>query len=134
MAGRPMSNREELVRSLFERWNAGEREADPAVMDPELEIHSHMTGTVWRGYAGLLGWATEIDQQFEAWRLGIDELRVLDDGRVLAVGSIEAQGRQSGIDLDQPAAWIIEIRDDRLLRLHNNIGRQAVDAVLSSVG
>jgi ketosteroid isomerase-like protein len=40
-------------------------------------------------------------------------------------GSIHGRGRQSGVDLDQPASWLVEVRTGRLLRLRNYIGREA---------
>ena len=38
---------------------------------------------------------------------------------VVATGSISMRGRQSGLDLEQPASWVVELRDGRLLRLRN---------------
>jgi ketosteroid isomerase-like protein len=126
-----MSEAEDLVRDAWRRWNAGERELDPELFDPEIEIHSHMTHTVYNGTVGAERWIGEIDDQFERWSLGIDEVRPLAADRLLVLGSIGAHARQSGIDLDQPAAWIIDVRRGRLLRIRNFIGPQAVDEAIA---
>lgn len=124
---------EELLRDVWRRWNAGERELDSETFDPEFEVHSHLTGGVYRGEEQLKVWMGEIDQQFDGWVLAIAEVRALDDGRLLARGSIRGHGRASGIVLDEPAAWIVELRDGRLLAVHNFIGREASNAAEASV-
>jgi ketosteroid isomerase-like protein len=128
-----MGDDTQVVRELWARWNAGDRAADATVIDPEIEIHSQLTGAIWRGVDGLQQWAAEIDEQFGAWRVEIAETRVLDDRRVLVTGSIHGRGRQSGIDLDEPAAWLVELRDGRMLRMHNYVGRQAAESAIASV-
>ena len=128
-----MGDDAQVVRGLWARWNSGDREVDAEDIDPEIEIHSQLTSTVYRGTEGFQRWAAEIDDQFDSWRVEISETRVLEDRRVLVIGSIYGRGRQSGIDLDEPAAWVVELRDGRMLRMHNYIGRQAADAAIASV-
>lgn len=121
---------EKLVHVLFARWNRGEHTVDPAMIDPDVEIHSALARSVFRGYDGAEAWAREIDEQFDAWQVDIHQLRELDDGRFLLEGRIRGRGRQSGVDLDEPANWRVEIRDGRLLRLINFLGSgTAADAV-----
>ncbi len=36
-----------------------------------------------------------------------------------------ARGRQSGIDLDQPASWLVTLRAGRIARIQNFIGPDA---------
>jgi len=126
-----MSDAERLVRETWERWNAGLREGDPEVMDPEIEIHSQMTRTVYRGFDELPRWGKEIDEQFESWRIDISEVRGLTDEKVLVLGEIHARGRHSGVDVEHPAAWIVELREGRILRIRNFLGSDAADAALA---
>ena len=70
----------ELMRRTFERWNAGEREVDPEILDPEVVIHSAMTRATYHGYEGLRRWMAEIDRQFDDWTVSIDEFRDASEG------------------------------------------------------
>jgi ketosteroid isomerase-like protein len=127
-----MIDAEEVVRDTWKRWNEGLRAADPEVMDPEIEIHSKLTDSVYRGYEELPRWSAEIDEQFETWRIAVTEIRALTDERVLVLGEIHARGRQSGVDIEQPAAWTVELRGGRILRIRNFLGSDAAEAALAS--
>lgn len=117
-----MNDGEAVIRDIWRRWNAGEREYDPEIIDPEIEIHSALTGQVFRGEEGIGRWVAEIDDQFEAWDLAIEEIAQLAPDDYMARGSVRARGRQSGLDLDQQITWRVTLRDGRLLRLENSIG------------
>lgn len=120
-----MDDGEQLIRDIWRRWNEGERGAETAELDPGIEIGSALTGRVYRGADGIREWIGEIDEQFEAWNLGIDELRALAPDSYIAHGRIVARGRQSGIDLDQPASWLLTLRAGRIARIQNFIGPDA---------
>lgn len=109
--------RQALVRRTIERFDAGDREIRVDEVDPECEVRSAMTGSVYRGYDGVRAWMREIDEQFDAWRVRIDELAPVTGARLLALGSIQFRGRGSGIELKVPVAWLFEFRDDRVLRM-----------------
>src|SRR5688500_2290332 len=117
-----MGDGESVIRDIWRRWNAGEREYIPEIIDPEVEIHSALTGQVFRGEEGVARWVAEIEEQFEAWQLAIDRIDEQSPDRLVVRGSVRARGRQSGVDLDQPVTWGIELRNGRLLRLTNAIG------------
>jgi ketosteroid isomerase-like protein len=117
-----MAEGEELVRTIWARWNSGDRELRADEVDPEIEIHSALTNAVYRGYEGAERWMHEIDDQFSDWRLELDSIDERQGGDVVvATGSISMRGRQSGLDLRQPAGWVVELRAGRLLTLHNFI-------------
>ena len=128
-----MADDQELIRDVWRRWNAGDRRLDAESFDPEFEVHSYLTGDSYRGEERVRTWMAEIDQQFEGWELGIDEIRFVDDRRALVHGTIRGLGRASGIELDEPAAWIVEVRGGRMLAVHNFIGRDAIEAAEASV-
>jgi ketosteroid isomerase-like protein len=127
--GARWKDRQELVRRTIERFNAGDREVHEEDADPECEVHSAMTGSVYRGYDGLRSWMQEIDEQFDTWRVRLDEFAQATGERLLALGSIHFRGRQSGIELEVPVGWLFEFRAERLLRLTTFVthdeGRQA---------
>jgi ketosteroid isomerase-like protein len=129
-----MSEAEELIRSVWARWNAGERELDSATFDPEIEIRSALSAQTYAGEDGARRWIEEIDAQFSNWELGIERIDELEDGRFVVAGAISARGRQSGLDLEQPASWIVEVRDGRIRGLQNFIGREAAAEAIGEGG
>jgi ketosteroid isomerase-like protein len=117
-----MGDGEAVIRDIWRRWNAGQRAYDPEIIDPEIVIHSALTGQVFDGEDGVTRWVSEIDEQFEAWELSIEELSESEPDRLVVRGTVRARGRQSGLDLDQAITWRVELRDGRLLRLENSLG------------
>ncbi len=119
MAGPSAEDPHELVKRAFERWNSGDRTVDPATLDPEVELHTPLgstRGEPYRGHAGFEQWIAEIDEQFEEWELVVAEWRASDDGRLFGLGEIQARGRGSGLELNQPLAWLFAFRNGRLIR------------------
>jgi ketosteroid isomerase-like protein len=113
----------ELVRRAFDDWNRGVREIRADEVDPEIEVHSRMLGRVLRGVDGLRTWFTEIDEQFGRWQLDVDEIREANPDRLLVLGSIHLRGRESGVEFEQPMAWLIDFREGRLLRIQMYVDR-----------
>lgn len=124
----------ELMRMLFERWNAGDHLAPLEHLDPEAELESPLSsvaGEPYRGVAGFNQWMHDLDDQFAEWRLTIDAARDLGN-TVLAVGSIHLRGRASGIAFDQPAAWLADFgADHRFKRVRIFVD---IDAAFAAAG
>ncbi len=99
-------SREELVRRLFDHWNAGEREMVSQIAHRDVVVHSGMTDATYHGHDGLRRYFAEIDDQFEGWHLSIDEFRDAAEDRLLALGTVHFRGRASGVESDQPVAWL----------------------------
>jgi ketosteroid isomerase-like protein len=114
---------EQVLRDAFARWNRGEHDVDPELIDPEITIRSALVHDEFHGYEGAEAWVREIVEQFAEWRAVVDAVRGLGGGRFLLEGAIHGRGRKSGVDVDEEASWIAEVRDGRLLRLENYIGR-----------
>ena len=106
----------ELVRGWFERWNRRDREIVEDEVHPDMRVISRLQREPFRGPEGLRRWMEEIDEQFQEWELLTDEWRDAGD-RVVVIGRIRLQGRESGVGFDQPAGWIVEVRDGRLFSL-----------------
>ena len=117
-----MGDGEAVIRDIWQRWNEGEHDYNPELIDPEIEIRSALTGQVFEGEDGVTRWVAEIDDQFEAWKISIDEIEQIAPDRFVVRGSVRARGRQSGLDLDQQITWRVRLRDARLLRLENSLG------------
>ena len=107
----------ELMRRTFDRWNAGDREPDPEIVHPEIVVHSAMTNATYHGYDGLRRWIAEIDEQFDDWRLAIDQFRGVSESRLLALGAVHVRGRTRGVAFDQPMAVLLTFAGQTLIEL-----------------
>jgi hypothetical protein len=117
---------EQRIREGFERWNAGEHTIDPRWMAADIEIHTavgDLSGTVYRGAAGLKQWVDDMHDVFDEWQLELDEIEEFAPGRVLAVGSAHLRGRGSGLTVDQPCAWLMDHVDGVLTRFEPFLNR-----------
>jgi ketosteroid isomerase-like protein len=112
-----VAEREALIRSTWERWNAGEREGFDDVIAEDFVLDSELTRRTFRGREGLRDWIAEIDSHFDAWELHVDEFRPVTPDRYVAFGSIHLQGHGSGVELDQRVGWIIEFNSDGRVKL-----------------
>jgi ketosteroid isomerase-like protein len=73
-----------------------------------------MEGRRYEGHAGILDWfRNEIRSNWEQFETIPHEYRRA--GRRLVVyGRWKARGRDSGVELDVPATWVVELRDGRI--------------------
>ena len=119
----------DLIRRIFERWNAGEREINESDADPEVVVYSAMTNAEYHGYDGIRSWMAEIDDQFEDWRLSIDQFQDASEDRILVLGTVHVRGRTSGVEFDQPMGWLLRFAGERVIELRSVPGHaQALEA------
>jgi ketosteroid isomerase-like protein len=112
----------ELVRTLIEFWNGGERDLAKlsSYLDPGIELESPFSslfGEPYRGYAGIEQWFRDIDEQFSEWSIVVDDQRQIGD-RVIAFATVNARGRSSDAPAHFPAACVCDLGPDgRLTRI-----------------
>jgi ketosteroid isomerase-like protein len=102
----------DAVRRSFEGWNRGDVDAWLEAAHPDVEFYSEvarrMEGaeTVTRGVAGLRQFW---DDWHSVWNLKIElaEIRDLGD-TVVVLGQMRARGEASGVNLEQPVAYLYE--------------------------
>jgi ketosteroid isomerase-like protein len=119
---------------LVERWfaagltAAATRDATPLrdLIDPEFEFAPHITGghegVEFHGFEGVLSFIGVQAETWEGLRAELSEVRASGDV-VVAVGTIRARGRASGVDVEEPTVWLCRIRDGRILRLEAHPAR-----------
>jgi ketosteroid isomerase-like protein len=110
----------ELARDLFERWAKRDYDALMAAAKPDVEIYSRFAslgGEPYRGREGVMRWIAEIEAIFGRFEVRTDDFRDLTD-RVLVLGDIRLQGKGSGIEIDQPMGWLLELEDGKLARMY----------------
>lgn len=71
---------------------------------------------------------------WEGWSIAAEEMRELDDGRVLVLNRYRARGKHSGITVDQLGAHVFVLRDGRVAQLivYPDRGRAFADLGLAS--
>jgi ketosteroid isomerase-like protein len=108
----------EIVRAFTEAFNAGDIEALIACCDPKIEFHSTFAaigGATYQGHDGMRKWHRDME---EGWGEEIrSELEALFDlGEDMLVFTVlQGRGRQSGVEVELPAAMIVRSRDGRLV-------------------
>jgi ketosteroid isomerase-like protein len=95
--------------------------------DPEVEFRSAIIGgaegNAYRGHDGVRAWMAESDAIWVDLRVDADEFRDLGDD-VLMLGRLHAQGRESGVEIDSPMAWLFTLRDERIVRARGYLDPQ----------
>jgi ketosteroid isomerase-like protein len=104
------------------------------LLDDDVEwvsITALLDGTAYRGRDAVRKWIDDLRRDWETYEVAWEEVRDLDDDRVLAIGSWNAVGRRSGVELHlQQAAWLVHFRNGKLIRLQTFSDRSdALEAV-----
>ena len=112
-----------VVREVFAAVERGDVEALVERVQPD--VHWHPTGflTATRDYEGAEGVRRWMEDLSDIGERGISiftfpgEFQVLDDGRILVLGSGRVEREVSPID--QELGWIWELRDGKVARMTN---------------
>ena len=108
-----MSNAE-IVRSLYERWARGENAAD--LYHPEIEWSMPHPGGQVKGADQVVAFLRSFIGAWDDHEIEVEELRELDDGRVLALFNERARGRLSGVETSVSPAGLWTLRDGKIVR------------------
>ena len=105
----------ELVRSIFAAWERGDfSSSEWAHPDIQLTIADGPSPDSWTGAHRLAEGLGTILSAWDDWRVETDDVRELDDERVLMLGHLSGRGKTSGADLAQmrtTGASVMRIRD-----------------------
>jgi ketosteroid isomerase-like protein len=109
----------EVCRRALAAFARRDTEAALRYVDSEIELRSAIVGgaegNTYRGHEGIRRWMVESDAIWEELDLETDELRDLGDD-VLMIGRLHARGRESGIEIDSPIAWLLGVRAKKIVR------------------
>ena len=115
------------VLEAFERWNSGDRTPPIERFDPEIEIHTVIgdafEGEPYRGHEGARAWLAALDENFEIWTVAAQEIHERGE-TVIALGNVHFRGRGSGVETDQPIAWVARFRGGKLWRLQTYVDHE----------
>ena len=109
----------ETFKLVIEANNRRDYEAVLEECDPEIEWHAifgMMFGgeaTVVRGHEAVLEHFRELDEGFAVRNVQCSEFRDLGE-RVVALGHVRAEGRESRVALDSPWAGVADFRGGKV--------------------
>ena len=110
----------DLVRRAFDTFNRRDMTAFLDLLDPDVEwvpILAVLEGRVYRGHKEVQRWVEELDPDWEFFEVHSEELQDLGD-LVLIFGHWRARGRASGVESEQPATWLYEMKGGKVARMH----------------
>lgn len=109
----------EIVRRVYALWDPGARGDRGEYLDPDIEWSTpHPDAGSLRGREAVVGWLRAYPETLSELRHDVDELRELDDGRVLALFTETSRGRHSGIEVRVDGGALWTLRDGLVVRFH----------------
>jgi ketosteroid isomerase-like protein len=91
---------------------AFERDLDPDIVT--IPFGAAMEGKSYRGVDAVVGWLRdEIWANWEHFDTVPEEFTRVGE-RILVTGRWHAHGKGSGVELDIPATWVVEVRDGKI--------------------
>jgi ketosteroid isomerase-like protein len=106
-----------VVRRAWAAANRGEEDAMLAEFHPDvvaIPFGAAMEGRTYRGHDGILDWwRNDILATWEVFEVHPERFEEVGD-KLLVTGRWTARGIESGVDLDLPASWVIEVRDGKI--------------------
>jgi ketosteroid isomerase-like protein len=86
-------------------------------LHPDAEIvpfGAAMEGRAYRGHDGVRQWwSTEIEPNWEAFETHAESFEDVGD-QLVVYGHWVARGRGSGVELNTPATWVVDVRDGKI--------------------
>ena len=104
----------ELVRTSIEALNARDFDRVLETLDPEVELITAKAlfegAEPYRGHEGFRRYHADMSEDWEYFDYELDELKMVDDRVVLVTGLFKARGRDTGIEVQSPGAWLCQAR------------------------
>jgi ketosteroid isomerase-like protein len=117
----------ELHRRLNEAFNSRDVDAYLAFCDPEIELHSAVTGpgpAAYHGHEGVRRWHTDIADAFGG-EIRLEPEAFFDVGeQTISFHVLHGRGRQSGADVTTPAAHLCRWRSGRIVYFKGYLDRE----------
>jgi ketosteroid isomerase-like protein len=123
----------EVVRRTFDAVCRRDIESLLEFYDPDIE-YLPLTGTRvesggYRGHSGVRDYFEEAGEIWEQMHPHADEVRTVGD-HVVVLGGCAVRGRGSGAESDTPMAWVLTMRDGKVIRHRGYATRgEALEAV-----
>ena len=117
----------EIVRRAFDAFNARDVGELVSLSAEDCEwrpFRAQLEGIVYRGHEGVRQFLSDIDEDWEAYR--IDALEFHDRReRVAVIGRVSARGRGSSLEIDSIAGFVHELNQGRIRRVTSHSDAEA---------
>jgi ketosteroid isomerase-like protein len=99
-------------------WADVDAFAELAASDFELfaALVGVVEGSSYRGPGGLATYFTDVSNAWEEIHITAEEIRDLGD-RVLVLGRVGGLGRGSGVQIDAPLGFVVDVRGGKMSRI-----------------
>jgi ketosteroid isomerase-like protein len=105
----------ELARRAIDAWTDGRTDELRALFHPRITMRVQI-GEVYEGPDAVVGFLRDWCGVWDDWRLEVEQL--LDAGdHVVTFFHQTGRGRESGIDIDQRAAFVSRTRDGQIIEV-----------------
>jgi uncharacterized protein (TIGR02246 family) len=123
----------QLVRRVFDAINRRDVQAVLDAYDPDADMSTLTSelvqGKAYRGHSGIREYFSSFADVWDELHLEPEEIRDLGD-RILVTGRWSSRGKESGAEVESPAAWLFGVRDGRIVFTHAY--RDAAEALSDS--
>lgn len=107
----------EVVRDVWAAFSRNDVEAAIALISTDVVVvpfGAAMEGKRYEGHDGIRQWfLQDIRVNWERFDSEAQEFRKVGD-RLLVYGRWRARGRDSGVELDVAATWVVDVRDGKI--------------------
>lgn len=107
----------EVVRRVWATFTRGDQSTFRRDLHPEIvaiPFGAALEGRAYRGPEAVLSWWNdEILVTWEQFEVHPERFERVGD-KLLVTGRWKARGIESGVDLDIPASWVVEVRDGQI--------------------
>ena len=98
-------------RLLVDAFNRRDVDGIVALCDPQIELHSAVTATIYRGHEGVRGWHRDLEEAFGA-ELRLEPEAYFDVGEhTVTFHVLHGRGRHSGVAVAERFAHVHRWRD-----------------------
>jgi ketosteroid isomerase-like protein len=123
----------EIVRRAFDAFNARDVDELVSLSAESCEwrpFRAQLEGTVYRGHEGIRRFLSDMDEDWEAFRIEPLEFHDLRE-RVAVIGRVKAVGRGSGLQVDSIAGFVHELEQGRIRTV---VSHSDAETALEAVG
>ena len=101
-----------LFKEGFERFNRGDLAGVLRNYHPEIQFEHRLVELQVdvTGIDAVRDWFVDAAQIFDPWTVDCDDIRDLGD-RVLALGTVRAVGKESGVEVEMPFTVVATFKD-----------------------